>query len=90
MNRYQSLREFCHHYRTVALIGIPSSILSMVHGGIGVLHQGIGIFTIIRIDDDPDAGGGAKSVTLNQKRLPKGLKNLLGDLSRIVWPGYLW
>nr|WP_245184482.1 hypothetical protein [Halomonas salinarum] len=43
------------HLGREAMLTIPAMSLGVIHGSVGVVHKGIGIFCIIRVEADTDA-----------------------------------
>ena len=61
------------------LVAISALLLGVVHGGIGVLHQGLGDFAVSGVNGNAYAGGDIEFMTAQRQRLFDGFKDFLGN-----------
>ncbi len=57
----------------------PAMVLGLIHGLIGVVHQGLGVGTVIRIEGDPYAAGDAQRLLLKLEGVMQAVVQLVGD-----------
>jgi hypothetical protein len=74
----------------VALVVVPALILGAVHGDVGIPHQGVSVFTIVRVHGDPNAGGDADFVTIKPEWLSKGFQDFYGNPDRVFSQSGFW
>ena len=63
---------------------VPAGVLGVIHGGIGVLEQQLGVLVIERVERDADRGRHEQLLSGEQKRLGKHIEDFLGDAPDIV------
>lgn len=54
-------------------------VLGLIHGLIGVVHQGLGVGAVIRIEGDPYAAGDAQRLLLKLEGVMQAVVQLVGD-----------
>ena len=65
--------------RGVDGVGVPASVLGAVHGGVGVLQQGVGLKTVAGVDGDADAGRHVQLVLAQVEGIAERPQQLAGD-----------
>ena len=65
------------------LIVVASAVFRLVHRKVGIFEQSLGVDCVIRIRDDPDAGGDINRVLADLVRLVQRHQDLLGADARV-------
>jgi hypothetical protein len=68
-----------------ALVSVPSCLLGLIHGDIGIFQEDTFICSIIGIDGDADTRRHNELMGVNKKGLTKTVNNLLYNLDRIFY-----
>nr|WP_290794957.1 hypothetical protein [Halomonas sp.] len=74
----------CIHLRRKALVFISSISLGVVHGHVGVVHEGIDIVGIVRVEADADTQRDAKHMPLDVVWLAEHDKEFFCDTAGIL------
>ena len=65
-------------------VGVPPLVLGAVHGGVGVLQQGVRLLAVPRVESHADAGRDVELVLAEVERLPERRQQLAGDAHGVV------
>jgi len=67
------------------LVSVPSCLLGLIHGDIGIFQEDTFIGTILGIDSDADTRRHKELMGTDEKGLMKTVNNLLYNLDRIFY-----
>ena len=82
--QFQVFEGFGIHLRGEEAEGIAAVLLAFVHGGVGVLEQGFGVFAVVGKDGDAEAAGNQHLGAVDDEGLGQALQHLARQQLRVM------